>query len=92
MPGMRSMLDLAVEILPGLAEARFVDSWCGFRPWTSDHLPLLGRNEPGSPWLSTGHYRNGILLAPGSAQILADMICDRPPALDPLPFAPSRFD
>ena len=89
--GMRSMLDLAVEILPALAEARLVDSWSGFRPWTSDHLPILGRVEPGSPWLSTGHYRNGILLAPGSARVLADLICDRPPALDPLPFAPGRF-
>jgi glycine oxidase len=84
-------LDLGLQILPGLGEAELTDSWSGFRPYTDDHLPLLGAGVREGLWLTTGHYRNGILLAPGSAAALADEITGGEAAVDLAPFAPGRF-
>lgn len=89
--GLREMLDLGLEITPGLAEAELCDSWSGFRPYTDDHLPILGAAGPAGLWLSTGHYRNGILLAPGSAMALADEITGGEAAVDLRPFAAERL-
>jgi glycine oxidase len=89
--GVWEMLDLGLQILPGLGEAELTDSWSGFRPYTDDHLPLLGAGVREGLWLTTGHYRNGILLAPGSAAALADEITGGEAAVDLAPFAPGRF-
>ncbi|MCP4868799.1 MAG: glycine oxidase ThiO [Proteobacteria bacterium] len=89
--GLREMLDLGMEIAPAMAEAELIESWSGFRPYTDDHLPILGRGGPDGLWLSTGHYRNGILLAPGSAMALADEITGGEAAVDLAPFSPERL-
>lgn len=70
--GLRAILDRAVRLYPGLAEAEVLRSWSGFRPGTPDLLPALG--EVGGVWVSSGHYRNGILLAPLTARLLADAL------------------
>ena len=66
----------AVEICPALAGATIVDQWAGVRPGTADHAPILGQVEDRNLFIATGHYRNGILLAPITAQIMADLIVD----------------
>ena len=85
----------AATLLPALANsstAPQVEAWAGLRPAAADGLPLLGR-LPGSSrqWMAAGHYRNGILLAPGTAVALADLLEDKPPAVDLAPFDPARL-
>lgn len=86
---------LAAELLPALADpiaAPEVESWAGLRPATRDELPILGPTGSSGPeYVAAGHYRNGILLAPGTASVLADLLEHRTPAVDLAPFALSRF-
>ncbi|MEM7638289.1 MAG: FAD-dependent oxidoreductase [Pseudomonadota bacterium] len=67
----------AAEICPVLAEAPVLESWVGIRPGTDDHAPLLGETETPGLFVASGHFRNGILLAPITAQIMADLIIER---------------
>ena len=82
--------DMAAEIVPALADESMVDSWSGLRPCSSDQLPVIG-NIAGisNLTIATGHYRNGILLAPGTAQIVADHLTEG--IAFPEPFSPARF-
>jgi glycine oxidase len=91
----RDILDLntrAVKLLPGLERAEFVESWAGLRPSTEDGLPILGAT-PSQPRyvLATGHFRNGILLAPATARVIADLVAGIPAAVDLGPYTPARF-
>ncbi len=62
----------ALELLPGLAEFRFAYAWAGLRPHLGRGWPVLGRVHPGGPLLvATAHYRNGVLLAPLTARLIA---------------------
>jgi glycine oxidase len=81
----------ASRLLPQLASAPTLDSWAGLRPATPDGLPLLGL-LPRHPhhYLATGHYRNGILLAPATASIMAQVLCTETSPIDLTPFSPSR--
>lgn len=84
------LLAAAIRLVPALAEAELSSSWSSFRPYTEDELPLLGPSRtPGLVWMS-GHYRNGILLAPVSAKIVAACVLGRKPPLDLRPFSPDR--
>ena len=82
----------AVRMLPALAEATFLESWSGLRPYTADTLPILGRS-PAQPRyvVATGHFRNGILLAPATAQVIAQLIFNEQPGVDLAPYSPARF-
>lgn len=64
----------AAEICPALKAAVILDQWAGVRPGTSDHAPILGQIGTETLYIAAGHYRNGILLAPVTAQIMADLI------------------
>ncbi|MEE2900780.1 MAG: glycine oxidase ThiO [Myxococcota bacterium] len=80
----------AKSIWPSLANSKILDTWCGFRPASSDKLPLIGPcREPGL-FLATGHFRNGILQAPATAQIICNYMYNEPCAIDPHPYAASR--
>ena len=81
----------ASRFLPALESATILESWAGLRPGTPDSLPLLGE-IPGSPhaYLATGHYRNGILLAPATAHVMGQLLCNERVSIDLTPFAPSR--
>jgi glycine oxidase len=84
----------AAELLPQLAsptEAPMVESWAGLRPATPDALPILGPCSRPSHFIASGHYRNGILLAPATALIMADLLEDKPPQIDISAFSPHRF-
>jgi glycine oxidase len=84
------LLAAAIRLLPALADAELSATWSSFRPYTSDELPLLGPSATPGLLLMSGHYRNGILLAPVSAQIVADSVLGKKPLLDLAPFAPER--
>lgn len=75
--GVRDLLDAACELLPEAWGATFVEARAGLRPATADGLPIIGRS-PASPRVihATGHYRNGVLLAPLTAQLVADLVLD----------------
>ncbi len=68
------LIAAAVRLLPPLASAEFVTAWSGLRPATPDGLPLLGDSPVPGLYLAAGHFRNGILLAPVTARILADRL------------------
>lgn len=65
------------EICPALSEAEIIESWAGVRPGTQDHAPILGETSIPGLYIAAGHFRNGILLAPLTAQIMGDLIVDR---------------
>ena len=80
---------LSVAEKHGYRNARVVDHWAGLRPGTRDGLPLLGRTTSGVI-LATGHYRNGVLLTPITARIVAALFLDEEPPLDLAAFRPDR--
>lgn len=81
----------AIDAVPKLAEAKILEDWAGLRPGTPDNLPILGATETPGYYVATGHFRDGILLAPITAEIMADVLEGRQPAHDLAPFSPSRF-
>ncbi|HEX6966210.1 MAG TPA: FAD-dependent oxidoreductase [Gemmatimonadaceae bacterium] len=87
-----SMLRRAIEFVPALERCNIVRAWTGFRPATSDKLPLIGRWEPlENVWVAAGHEGLGITMALGTAELLTAMMVGREPAVDPAPFAPGRL-
>ncbi|WP_338492958.1 glycine oxidase ThiO [Pseudomonas trivialis] len=80
----------AVELIPGLADAEVVGHWAGLRPGSPEGIPYIGE-VPGFKglWLNCGHYRNGLVLAPASCQLFADLLLERAPIIDPAPYAPA---
>jgi glycine oxidase len=82
----------AAALWPPAADAPEVESWAGLRPGTADGLPFIGCCDDGKApqYLAAGHHRNGILLAPGTAHVIADLVSNRTPAIDLAPFAPHR--
>jgi glycine oxidase len=81
----------ALEVVPNLAGARFLDNWAGLRPGTPDALPILGATATPGHYVATGHFRDGILLAPITAEVMAAVIEDRSPEHDLTAFSPARF-
>ena len=81
----------ALKLVPKLADAKILEDWAGLRPGTPDNLPILGATEIPGYYVATGHFRDGILLAPITAQVMADVIEDRKLEHDLAPFSPARF-
>lgn len=79
----------AIELLPALADAQVVGHWAGLRPGSPEGIPFIGE-VPGYDglWLNCGHYRNGLVLAPASCQLLADLMLGRKPIIEPAPYSP----
>ena len=86
------LLHAAVALVPALAKAKVHDDWAGLRPGTPDELPILGETQTRGYFVASGHYRDGILLAPITAQIMTDLIIGKPTSRDLTPFSPTRFD
>src|SRR5262249_44011820 len=95
----------AAALVPELGSATVVKSWAGLRPGSPDDLPIIGPVLGPGPGLSlgpgaaeargcfiaTGHFRNGILLAPVTAKIMANLVLGKPAGLDISTFSPARF-
>lgn len=84
--------EMAAVLVPNLADAEVARTWSGLRPGSADGLPIIGP-VPGkdNAYVATGHFRNGILLAPITGRLVADLVLEG--RLDDrlLPFAPARF-
>jgi glycine oxidase len=89
--GMRSVLDIALEIAPVLADHRVADSWAGLRPATPDRLPFLGRGALPGLWHACGLFRNGVLLGPLVGELIADLVTGDTVPFDLEAFSPARF-
>jgi glycine/D-amino acid oxidase-like deaminating enzyme len=91
-PILRRMLQRAIEYMPALAGLSVIRAWTGFRASTEDKLPIVGEcpDRPGV-YLATGHEGLGITTSLGTAQLLADLVMKRPPAIDAEAYSPSRF-
>jgi glycine oxidase len=75
--GVRGLLSAAIGLAPSLADAYFEEVRVGFRPKTSDELPFIGRSETmARVFYALGHYRNGVLLAPLTAALVADLVLE----------------
>jgi thiazole synthase len=75
--GIQTLLERAIRLYPQLQHYPILEFWWGFRPATPDELPILGSSPCKNLTLATGHYRNGILLAPVTAAVIADAIWDQ---------------
>jgi glycine oxidase len=89
--GLFHVLALALEIAPVLSTCPVVETWANFRPATVDELPVLGSTPVAGLYLATGHFRNGILLSPVTAEILCDLIVRGTSRWDLAPFAATRL-
>jgi glycine oxidase len=89
--GICRILDAALELVPALANAEIIETWAGLRPGTPDHLPILGPTDVEGLLIATGHYRNGIILAPVTAKLLRDWIVSGRVSMDTSMFSPLRF-
>ncbi len=86
------LLENAQEIAPNLVNLKIHDQWVGLRPFASDGLPVLGAVEKiENLFVATAHYRNGILLAPVTAKILAEKIAENSTSNYLAEFSPNRF-
>lgn len=101
------LIDMAASLWPPIREASIVETWAGLRPASPDGLPILGPLESGITeaeetlplpkslesrvFAATGHFRNGVLLAPGTACLLRQMLLGERLSIDPAPFRCGRF-
>ena len=86
------LLHAARKLVPALANAKVHEDWAGLRPGTPDHLPLLGETSVRGYFIASGHYRDGILLAPITARVMSEIIMGKPASYDLSAFSPARFD
>jgi glycine oxidase len=86
----------AVDLVPKLADARILEAWAGLRPGTPDGLPILGATQTPGYFVATGHFRDGILLAPATARVMGQMMTGQimtgqGPQIDMSKFSANRF-
>src|SRR5881394_4036015 len=89
--GMEKILSAAIELAPGLADARIEEMWAGLRPDSPDHLPILGPTDIDGLLIATGHFRSGILLTPVTARLVREWIIEQRVSVDWDRFSPLRF-
>ncbi|WP_433468491.1 glycine oxidase ThiO [Spirillospora sp. CA-128828] len=89
--GLWELLRDARELLPGITELEFAEVTAGLRPGSPDNAPVMGPTAMPGLYVGTGHFRNGILLTPVSADILSAMLLDGPVPEIAGPFTPGRF-
>jgi glycine oxidase len=87
----QQLLNAAAKYLPAILSAPITQTWAGLRPGTPDDLPIIGPTDIPRLFAATGHFRNGILLAPITAKIMADLIHGHLSSLDIRAFSPDRF-
>jgi glycine oxidase len=88
----QQLLAAVMRITPGIADLEIEQQWMGFRPGSPDGMPFIGsvEHKPGL-WVATGHYRNGVALAPVTAEIITRQILgEEPLAIDIEPFEVCR--
>ncbi|HEY0797305.1 MAG TPA: FAD-dependent oxidoreductase [Acidisarcina sp.] len=100
-----ALLASAAALWPPIASATILESWAGLRPWSPDGLPIIGPGDcvsedsasdnsgftSPSQWVATGHFRNGILLAPATARLICQLVRGVATEIDVAPFSGDRF-
>ncbi len=86
-----ALLRIVSNLLPEINDAAHLESWAGLRPGTPDGLPILGAGAVEHCWHATGHYRNGVLLAPVTARVITQAISGEAPDVPLENFSLSRF-
>jgi glycine oxidase len=89
--GIEKILAGAIELAPGLKDARIEETWAGLRPDSADHLPILGPTDLDGLVIATGHFRSGILLTPVTARLIREWIMEQEISVDWERFSPMRF-
>jgi glycine oxidase len=90
--GMASVINNAIEIMPCVADQAVIETWAGLRPRAPDDLPILGPDPRVEGLIyATGHYRNGILLAPITARAIGELVIKGESSVDLAPFSVARF-
>ena len=87
----KKLQEAAIRLVPRFADARMHEAWAGLRPGTPDNLPILGETSLRNYFACTGHYRDGILLAPISARVISQVVSGGTPEWDLRAFSPARF-
>ena len=87
----QKLREAALELVPKLADARILEAWAGLRPGTPDNLPILGATATAGYFAATGHFRDGILLAPITAKLMSQLVCGEAPDLALSAFSAHRF-
>ena len=82
----------AIEVVPAVSELALVETLARWRPGTPDNAPLIGPAALPGLVLATGHFRNGVLLTPVTADVVAELLVTGELPAVAAPFAPSRFD
>ena len=83
--------EAAARLIPQFAQAQVAEAWTGLRPGTPDNLPLLGETALPGYFAATGHYRDGILLAPATAETMCALLLEGKSPLSLERFSPQRF-
>ena len=89
--GLASVLELAIEIAPALAQAPVIETWSNFRPASPDGWPVLGTSSVPGLFYATGHTRNGILLTAITADAVSAAVLGKAPPVDLGPFSVERL-
>jgi glycine oxidase len=89
--GVHELLREAYRLIPEIAELELVEATAGLRPGSPDNAPLIGAGEAEGLLIATGHFRNGVLQAPVTADCIAALLVGEPPPVDLGPFSPRRF-
>jgi len=82
----------AVEVAPDVARMRIHEAWAGLRPGSPDGLPILGETALRGYYAATGHYRDGIMLAPVTALVMSQLLTGHQPEFELKRFSPLRFE
>lgn len=90
-PTIQRLRRTAIATVAGLKDAKILEDWAGLRPGTPDALPILGATATPGYYAATGHFRDGILLAPITARVMARLINGDEPGFDLSAFSPHRF-
>jgi glycine oxidase len=85
------ILSDAIELAPGLANARIEETWAGLRPDSPDHLPIVGATDLEGLLMATGHFRSGVLLMPITARLLREWVTEQRVSVDWERLSPMRF-
>lgn len=85
--GRAELLAAATRLLPPLADTPVRAHWAGLRPGSDDGIPTIAPHPVlAGLWVNAGHFRNGIVTAPASAELAGDLVAGRPPGVDPAPY------
>src|SRR4051795_2865668 len=90
--GVHELLREAYRLLPEIAELELLETSAGLRPGTPDNAPLVGAGAAEDLLIATGHFRNGVLQTPITADAIAGLIAGEPAPVSVAPFSPQRFE